>query len=244
MFVGHWPQFCTYFIFALTLLWQWYMFGMSKIKFYVYTLSRACGTGEGKTKLIWVSMKLIKFTLHPRRILLVISFPTGSSSPLASASEKSTVIASILSPLLKYSYWWLTEEKISLKTFPWGSPFCLFKRHRATGVPAWRERTWNESRLYFQHYSYTYMHLSLDHSLFSHRPECTVFTPPPPNFAYPLSSIFIWEDCNTQEKLKTMVLQNLGRGEGNKMHYDLCEMVDLTVTGYIFFECKVIYFLS
>ena len=41
-----------------------------------------------------------------------------------------------------------------------------------------------------------------------------------------------------------MVLQNLGRGEGNKMHYDLCEMVDLTVTGYIFFECKVIYFLS
>ena len=184
MFVGHWPQFCTYFIFALTLLWQWYMFGMSKIKFYVYTLSRACGTGEGKTKLIWVSMKLIKFTLHPRRILLVISFPTGSSSPLTSASEKSTVIASILSPLLKYSYWWLTEEKISLKTFPWGSPFCLFKRHRATGVPAWRERTWNESRLYFQHYSYTYMHLSLDHSLFSHRPECTVFTPPPPQILH------------------------------------------------------------
>ena len=41
-----------------------------------------------------------------------------------------------------------------------------------------------------------------------------------------------------------MVLQNLGGGEGNKMHYDLCEMVDLTVTGYIFFECEVIYFLS
>ena len=101
-------------------------------------------------------------------------------SPLASASEKSTVIASILSPLLKSSYCWLTEEKISLKTFPWASPFCLFKRHRATGVPAWRERTWHESRLYFQHYSYTYMHLSLGHSLFSHRPECTVFTPPPP----------------------------------------------------------------
>ena len=237
MFVGHWPQFCTYFIFALTLLWQWYMFGMSKIKFYVYTLSRACGTGEGKTKLIWVSMKLIKFTLHPRRILLVISFPRGSSSPLTSASEKSTVIASILSPLLKYSYWWLTEEKISLKTFPWDSPFCLFKRHRATEVPAWRERTWNELRLYFQHYSYTYMHLSLGHSLFSHRPECTVFTPPlPPNFAYPLSSIFIWEDCNTQEKLKTMVLQNLGGGEGNKMHYDLCEMVDLPCYRVYFFR--------
>ena len=91
------------------------MFGMSKIKFYVYTLSRACRTGEGKTKLIWVSMKLIKFTLHPRRILLVISFPRGSSSPLASASEKSAVIAWILSPLLKSSYCWLTEEKISLK---------------------------------------------------------------------------------------------------------------------------------
>ena len=43
-----------------------------------------------------------------------------------------------------------------------------------------------------------------------------------------------------------MVLQNLGGGggEGNKIHYDLCEMVDLTVTGYIFFECKVVYFLS
>ena len=156
MFVGHWPQFCTYFIFALTLLWQWYMFGMSKIKFYVYTLSRACGTGEGKTKLIWVSMKLIKFTLHPRRILLVISFPRGSSSPLASASEKSAVIAWILSPLLKSSYCWLTEEKISLKL-----SHGLRQSVCATGVPAWRKRMWNELRLYFQHYSYTYMHLSL-----------------------------------------------------------------------------------
>ena len=216
------------------------MFRMSKIKFYVYTLSRACRTGEGKTKLIWVSMKLIKFTLHPRRILLVISFPRGSSSPLASASEKSTVIAWILSPLLKSSYCWLTEEKISLKTLPWASPFCLFKRHRATGVPAWRERMWNELRLYFQHYSYTYMHLSLLAIHFFHigqNAPCLPPHPPPPlhNFAYPLSSIFIWEDCNTQEKLKTMVLQNLGGGEGNKMHYDLCEMVDLTVTGYIFF---------
>ena len=187
MFVGHWPQFCTYFIFALTLLWQWYMFGMSKIKFYVYTLSRACRTGEGKTKLIWVSMKLIKFTLHPRRILLVISFPRGSSSPLASASEKSTVIASILSPLLKSSYRWLTEEKISLKTFPWASPFCLFKRHRATGVPAWRERTWNELCLYFQHYSYTYIHLSLGHHFFhigqnAPRLPAPPPTPPPPKF--------------------------------------------------------------
>ena len=67
-----------------------------------------------------------------------------------------------------------------------------------------------------------------------------VYPPPPPI----LHTHCLWEDCNTQEKLKTMVLQNLGRGEGNKMHYDLCEMVDLTVTGYIFFECKVIYFLS
>ena len=187
MFVGHWPQFCTYFIFALTLLWQWYMFGMSKIKFYVYTLSRACRTGEGKTKLIWVSMKLIKFTLHPRRILLVISFPRGSSSPLASASEKSTVIAWILSPLLKSSYCWLTEEKISLKTLPWASPFCLFKRHRATGVPAWRERTWNELRLYFQHYSYTYMHLSLLAIHFFHIGQNAPCLPPPPQqFCIPI----------------------------------------------------------
>ena len=218
MFVGHWPQFCTYFIFALTLLWQWYMFGMSKIKFYVYTLSRARRTGEGKTKLIWVSMKLIKFTLHPRRILLVISFPRGSSSPLASASEKSTVIASILSPLLKSSYCWLTEEKISLKTFPWASPFCLFKRHRATGVPAWRETTWNELRLYFQHYSYTYMHLSLGHSIFSHRPECTVFTPPPPQFCIP---IVFGRTVIPRRNWKQWSCKIWGGG--NTVHSGLCE---------------------
>ena len=44
-----------------------------------------------------------------------------------------------------------------------------------------------------------------------------------------------------------MVMQNLwgrGGGGGNRMHYDLCEMMDLTVAGYIFLECKVIYFLS
>ena len=29
-----------------------------------------------------------------------------------------------------------------------------------------------------------------------------------------------WDDCNTQEKLETMVMQNL---EVNKMHYGLCE---------------------
>ena len=80
------------------------------------------------------------------------------------------------------------------------------------------------------------MHLSLLAIHFFHIGQNAPCLPPPPNnFAYPLSSIFIWEDCNTQEKLKTMVLQNLGGGEGNKMHYDLCEMVDLTVTGYIFF---------
>ena len=223
MYVGHWPQFCTYFISALILLWQWYMFGMCKIKFYVYTLSRACGTGEGKTKLIWVSMKLIKFTLHPRRILLVISFPRGSSSPLASASEKSTVIASILSPLLKSSYCWLTEEKISLKTFPWASPFCLFKRHRATGVPAWRETTWNELRLYFQHYSYTYMHLSLGHSIFSHRPECTVFTPPPQILHTHCLQFSFGRTVIPRRNWKQWSCKIWGGGGVNTVHSGLCE---------------------
>ena len=76
-----------------------------------------------------------KFTLHPRSTLLAISFPRGSSSPFASASEKSTVIASIRSPLLKSSCCSLTAANISLNTLAWASPFYLFKRHRAAGVP-------------------------------------------------------------------------------------------------------------
>ena len=33
---------------------------------------------------------------------------------------------------------------------------------------------------------------------------------------------FSWDDCNTKEKLETMVMQNL-EGGVNKVHYGLCE---------------------
>ena len=46
-------------------------------------------------------------------------------------------------------------------------------------------------------------------SLFSQRPQCTLFIPQ--NFANPLSSIFSWNECNIQEKLETMVKQNFGK---------------------------------
>ena len=35
---------------------------------------------------------------------------------------------------------------------------------------------------------------------------------------------FFWDDCNTQEKLETMIMQNWGGGGGVKMvYYGLCE---------------------
>ena len=38
---------------------------------------------------------------------------------------------------------------------------------------------------------------------------------------------FYWDDCNTKEKLETMVTQNLGGGGGvNKMYFGVCEMVN------------------
>ena len=76
------------------------------------------------------------------------------------------------------------------------------------------------------------MHLSLGHSLFSHRPECTVFTPPPPapppNFARPLFSISPGYYSPPKEKLKTMGMQNLGGGGGgvNTVHSGLCEKIE------------------
>ena len=68
------------------------------------------------------------------------------------------------------------------------------------------------------------MHLSLGHSLFSHRPECTVF-PPPPNFARPLFSISPGYYSPLKEKLKTMGMQNLGGGV-NTVHSGLCEKIE------------------
>ena len=34
---------------------------------------------------------------------------------------------------------------------------------------------------------------------------------------------FSWDDCNTQERLETMVIQLLGGGGVDKVYYGLCE---------------------
>ena len=54
--------------------------------------------------------------------------------------------------------------------------------------------------------------------------------PPPPKkktttkFCTTIVLDFSWDHCNTQEKLETMVMQNLGGGGGvNKLHYGLYE---------------------
>ena len=43
----------------------------------------------------------------------------------------------------------------------------------------------------------------------------------PPKFCITIVYDFSWDDCNTQEKLETMVVQNLGAGD--KVHYGLYE---------------------
>ena len=46
--------------------------------------------------------------------------------------------------------------------------------------------------------------------------------PPPPKFYKTIVLDFSLDDCNTLEKLETMVLQNFGEGAGvNKVHYGL-----------------------
>ena len=41
-----------------------------------------------------------------------------------------------------------------------------------------------------------------------------------PEFCVTIVFDFSWDDCNTQEKLETVVMQNYGV---NKLHYGLCE---------------------
>ena len=43
----------------------------------------------------------------------------------------------------------------------------------------------------------------------------------PPNICITIALDFSWDDCNTQEKLETMAMQNFGGV--NKVHYGLCE---------------------
>ena len=62
-----------------------------------------------------------------------------------------------------------------------------------------------------------------------------VYPPPPPKFCITMVFDLSWDDCNTQEKLETIVMQFilLGGGRGvrggvNKMHYGLRETGELT----------------
>ena len=43
----------------------------------------------------------------------------------------------------------------------------------------------------------------------------------PPKFYITIVLDFSWDDCNNQEKLETMVMENVL--EVNKVHYGLCE---------------------
>ena len=47
----------------------------------------------------------------------------------------------------------------------------------------------------------------------------------PPKFCLTIVLDFSWDDCNTQGKLETMVMQN--SGGVNKVHYGLCENGEL-----------------
>ena len=66
----------------------------------------------------------------------------------------------------------------------------------------------------------------------AHLPEGTLSAPY--NFAEALFSISLGiDDCNTQEKWKTMVnMQNVGGGGANKVHYGRCASSG-NVTGQI-----------
>ena len=63
----------------------------------------------------------------------------------------------------------------------------------------------------------------IHHFHLSHNAPC--LPPPPPKKRKICITILFdisWDDCNTQEKLETMVMQIWGAGV-NKMHYGLCE---------------------
>ena len=62
--------------------------------------------------------------------------------------------------------------------------------------------------------------IGIHHFHINHNATCLL-----PQFCITIVFDFSWGDCNTQEKLETMVMLNLseGGGGGNKMHYGLCE---------------------
>ena len=63
--------------------------------------------------------------------------------------------------------------------------------------------------------------------------------PPPPPHKFSLTIVFdfSWDDCNTQKKLETMVMEKLGAGGGgNEIHCGLCENGEWTIKNVLFSE--------
>ena len=83
-------------------------------------------------------------------------------------------------------------------------------------------RTW--SLKIFLQYAEWKENQKLSNLPFSHRPQCKLFPPKPPpphqkkkKKKNPCLFVLIsWDDCNTQEKLKKKIIQNLGGGGGGE----------------------------
>ena len=65
-----------------------------------------------------------------------------------------------------------------------------------------------------------------------------IYPPPPHKFCLTIVFDFSWDDCNTQKKLETMVMEKLGArgggGGGNKMHCGLSENGEWTIKNLLF----------
>ena len=63
-----------------------------------------------------------------------------------------------------------------------------------------------------------------------------IYPQPPHKFCLTIVFDFSWDDCNTQKKLETMVVEKLGArgGGGNKMHCGLSENGEWTIKNLLF----------